>query len=81
MSYRNNPTILGHITAIKDEADADYSEVVTGIGVYRKDARYPGGRVDIDIRNILKHENVVLRVDAEELMTALARAMVNRQEE
>jgi hypothetical protein len=75
--YSSNPTIIATVDTIKGEDETCFSDIVVGVQSFA-DAAYPSGRIDLDVRGAAKFDNFVIRVDAEDLVQALTRAMINR---
>ncbi len=78
MSYDNNPEVIAQVECVRNDEAYTHPDVICGVQVVAGEKRYPGGRISLDLRSVVKQQNLVLSFDAEELMAALARAMVNR---
>jgi hypothetical protein len=77
---KKNPEIIANVRTIDGEGEETYfGDCVMGVEVANNESAYPGGLVMFDLRGALKKANIVVRIDAEDLMQALTRAMVNRE--
>jgi len=83
MSYANNPEVIANARNVNADGDELFhGDKVCGIQAYspKWQKKWPNGCVQLDLREFTKNANLVIEFDAEQLMQAITRVMLNRDE-